>query len=96
MSEIEEEEGMDFVAQFKGQFASMDAMKERMTRERKAARTPAQKARKGPPTKQKNFRATAETLAQMQALAKHLDLNDTEVIALAIDRLAKTELGAKK
>jgi len=49
MSEIEDDEGMDFVAHFKGEFASANAVRERLARERKAARTPAQKARKGPP-----------------------------------------------
>jgi hypothetical protein len=95
MSEIEEE-GEDFLAQFKGQFASMDAMKDRLARERKAGRTPAQKARKGPPKKQVNFRATLETLAQLDALAKHMGESTTDVIAMAIDELHKAHLGAKK
>jgi hypothetical protein len=96
MSEIEDDEGMDFVAHFKGEFASANAVRERLARERKAARTPAQKARKGPPTKQKNFRATADTLAKIEALAKLLDLNDTDVIVMAVDELAKARLGVKE
>jgi hypothetical protein len=92
-----EEEGEDFLAIFKGQYATnMDDVKQRMARERKAGRSAAQKARKKPPTTQKNFRATATTLAQLEALAKHLNLNDTAVIAMAIDELAKVRVGVKK
>jgi hypothetical protein len=96
MSETEAEEGMDFVSQFQGAFAPKDAMLARLKRERRAAETPKQKARRGPPKKQVNFRATAETLAQLEALAKQLDQSATDVIALAINLLARTHLGAKK
>jgi hypothetical protein len=96
MSETEQEEGMDFVSQFQGAFASKDAMRARLERERRAAETPKQKARRGPPKKQVNFRATVETLAQLDTLAAALGKSTTDVIALAIDMLARAQLGTKK
>jgi hypothetical protein len=96
MSEIEDDEGMDFVKHFQGAFAATEAVQERLARERKAARTPKQKARKGPPTKQKNFRATVDTLAKIEALAKLLGASETDVIVLAINELHKTRIGAPK
>jgi chromosome partitioning protein len=96
MSENETEEGMDFVSQFQGAFAAKDAMLERLKRERRAAETPKQKARRGKPKKQVNFRATEETLKQLEDLAEGLGKSTTDIIALAIDMLARTHLGAKK
>lgn len=36
---------------------------------------------------QKNFRMSGLTASQMAELAEHLDLSDTEIVTLAIDRL---------
>jgi hypothetical protein len=47
MSENETEEGMDFVSQFHGTFASKEVMLARLERERRAAETPKQRARRG-------------------------------------------------
>jgi uncharacterized protein (DUF1778 family) len=55
-----------------------------------------QRGRKGPPKTQINFRATAETKAQLEALAERTDQSVTEIIARAVDDLAKQVLGAKK
>ena len=59
--------------------------------------TPKQRARvKGPPKTQKNFRASAETIAQLKALVAHTEGSETNVIALAIDALQKQLLGVEK
>jgi hypothetical protein len=90
-----EEEGMDFVSAFKGTFASHQAIEQRLKAERRAGLTPKQRAKKGPPKKQINFRATAETKALIEALGEHLGKSVTDVIALAVEELAKSKLGAK-
>jgi uncharacterized protein (DUF1778 family) len=58
--------------------------------------TPAQRSRKGPPKTQINFRATAETKAQLDALARQTGRSMTDLIAHAVDVLAERLLGAKK
>jgi hypothetical protein len=75
-----EEEGIDFVSAFVGQFASHQATEQRLKAERRAGLTPKQGARrKGPPKQQINFRATAETKALIEALGEHLGKNVTDV-----------------
>jgi hypothetical protein len=94
MSEFEE--GMDFIGAFNQVFASSEKTQERLKAERKAGQTAKQRSRKKPvPTKQINFRATAETKALLDKLAAHLDKSVTEVIALAVEALARAELGGK-
>jgi hypothetical protein len=92
------EEGMDFEGQFHKlfateSFASSDETQKRLKRERKASQTP--KQRRKVAKKQINFRATSETEALIKKLAGHLDKSVTDVIALAVEALAKTALGGK-
>jgi hypothetical protein len=94
----ETEEGMDLVSAFKGRFGSIEGTRERLKAERRAGLTPKQRAKKAPPKKQVNFRATAETRALIRALAEHLDVSATDVIERALHALAETlpDLGARK
>jgi hypothetical protein len=94
------EEGADFEGQFHklfatGNFASSEETEQRLKRERKAGQTPKQRRKKSVPKKQINFRATAETEALIKKLAGHLDKSVTDVIALAVEALAKSELGSR-
>jgi hypothetical protein len=93
----DEDEGMDdFEKQFATKFGTNKAATdERLTAERRAGLTAKQRAArraKPPPKRQKNFRASPETLAQLEALTARLDMSDTDIITMAIDRLAKAEL----
>lgn len=91
------DEGSSFIAAFKDQFGSKARTTARAQAERRAGLTPKQRARsKGPPKKQKNFRASEKTLAQLKALVAHTDTSDTDVIEMAIDALAKQLLGKGK
>jgi hypothetical protein len=97
----DEDEGMDdFEKQFATKFGTNKAATdERLAAERKAGLTAKQRAArkaKSPPKKQKNFRASPETLAQLEALTGRLNTSETDIIAIAIDALAKKELGDKK
>ena len=93
---IESEEGADFVSAFKEKFAGDPSRtKARANAERRAGMTPKQRARRGVPKAQKNFRASKETLAQLKALVARTGLTETDVIALAIDALAKSRLQEK-
>lgn len=92
-------EGMDFLAAFTEKFgANPERTKARRKAERRANLTPKQRARtKGLPKKQKNFRASAETLAQLKSLVSHLGKSETDVIAEAISDLSsKHNVGARK
>jgi hypothetical protein len=86
----ETEEGMDLMSAFKGRFGSIEGTRERLKAERRAGLTPKQRAKKAPPKKQVNFRATAETRALIRALAEHLDVNATDVMERAVHTLAQS------
>jgi len=88
---METEEGANFLTAFKDTFGSKERTNARSKRERRAGMTPKQRARvKGPPKTQKNFRATAQTLARLKALlAAGIRENETDIIELAIEDLAK-------
>lgn len=95
----EDAEGMDFLAAFTEKFgANPERTKARRKAERRANLTPKQRARtKGLPKKQKNFRASAETLAQLKALVSCTGKSETDVIAEAIaDLAAKHKAGITK
>ena len=86
----ETEEGFNFKSVFKGTFGSIEGTQERLKAERRAGLTPKQRAKKAPPKKQVNFRATAETRALIKALAEHLDVNVTDVMERAVHGLAES------
>jgi hypothetical protein len=86
----EAEEGMNFLGGLTGGFGLIESTRERLKAERRAGLTPKQRAKKGPPKKQVNFRATAETRALVKAMSAHLDTDDTDVITRAIHALAET------
>jgi hypothetical protein len=93
----ETEEGMDFLSAFKGKFAVRENTQARVKAERRAGMTPKQRERmKGPPKRQINFRATAETKALIERMAERLDKSITEVIELAVKELAAKMLAGKK
>jgi hypothetical protein len=94
----ESEEGMDFLANLKGGFGLIESTRQRLKAERRAGLTPKQRAKNGPPKKQVNFRATAETRALIKAISAHLDTDDTDVITRAIHAFAESLPGfrAKK
>jgi hypothetical protein len=99
---VAEEEGMDFARLFRDQVGNSTFGKDaartevRLAAERKAGLTAKQRAaRKKPPKKQNNFRASPDTLAQLNALMRHLKTTKTGVIATAIAMLAERELGAQ-
>jgi hypothetical protein len=66
---------------------------ERLAAERRAGLSPKQRARRGTAKTQLNVRATDETRATIDALAGHLDVSITEVIARAVAALAKSTPG---
>ena len=74
-----------------GYGASRAGANARQRRELRQGETPAQRARRGPPTKQMNFRATDRTRGLIDTLAGKLDVPNTQVIAMAIELLAKKE-----
>ena len=61
----------------------------RKTRERKATRTPAQRARAKTRTKMVNFKSTPETKALLAKLAKARGMNMTAIIELGIELVAQ-------
>jgi hypothetical protein len=85
---VETEEGTDFLSGFKGKFGSIESTQQRLKAERRAGLTPKQRAKKAPPKKQVNFRATAETRALIKTMSAHLDTDDTDVITRAIHAFA--------
>lgn len=93
----ETEEGMDFLGAFKERFAARENTQARVKAERRAGMTPKQRERmKGPPKQQINFRATAETKAQIEKIAQSLGKSITEVMELAVKDLATKTLAGKK
>jgi hypothetical protein len=94
MSDIDE--GSNFLSAFKDRFGSKERTTARAKAERRAGMTPKQRARiKGPPKTQKNFRASAETIAQLKALVAHTGQNETDEIVAAIAARHKKLLGDK-
>ena len=99
-----DEEGMDFEAAFLrsvgpvADFGKNTDTEKRLKAERKAGQTAKQRGKKTVPKMQINFRATAETKAQLAALSKLLDLSVTDVVGMAIAEFTKSHLksGAKK
>ena len=61
----------------------------RKTRERKATRTPAQRARTETRTKMVNFKTTPETKALLAKLAKARGMNMTAILELGIELVAQ-------
>lgn len=81
----------------KGRFGSPELTNARRRAERLAGMSPAQRRRAGPPKVQVNFRATAETKALINELKERLQLkSEADVIALAIETLARTSAEKKK
>jgi hypothetical protein len=94
MSEVEEDDG--WTDTFVGTYArSRAGLEARMKAERRAGRTAKQRerARKAPPKKQLNIRATAETKALLDRLCRHLDVSQTDVIERAVAEFAAARLG---
>jgi hypothetical protein len=91
-------EGMDFVSAFRDKFAAPERMQVRLQAERRAGRTPKQRARKAIRDEQVNFRASKETRALIGALAEHLDVSMADVMERALQELAKSlpDFGGKQ
>jgi len=91
-----EAEDTSYVAALAERFARKleradDAVEKRIKEERRASMTEAEKGRrKGPPKLQFNVRATKETRDLVDALSEHFDKSLSDVIALAVEALAKT------
>jgi hypothetical protein len=64
-------------------------MERRIDDERRATRTPKQRARKAVRTEQLNFRVSAETKALLFALAAETQLSATDIVVQAIEDMAK-------
>jgi hypothetical protein len=79
-----------------GDYLAGHSTEPRLKAEARAAKTPAQRKRRGPPPKvQVNFRASTTTRAQLEALSKALNVTVTDVIELAVQTLAETKLRRK-
>jgi hypothetical protein len=91
MSDAENDEGADFEALFMQHkptqpLLSPERTQNRLTSERRAARTPKQRE----PRKMVNFRATEATRALIQHLASHFTGGDrTALMHYALEELAK-------
>jgi hypothetical protein len=96
-----ETEDMSYVAALAERFARKlehadNVVEKRIKEERRASMTEAEKGRrKGPPKLQFNVRATKETRDLVDALSEHFDKSLSDVIALAVEALAKTTPGFK-
>jgi len=89
-ADVNEERGISYLAAFKEKFAASPERANARRKSGRTKRTPNRRTRtKGPPKRQKNFRASAETLAQIKKLATRTRKSETDVIAMAIDALAK-------
>lgn len=90
-------EGIDFEAEFLKHFPSSQGnqygdpkkTRERLKEEKKAGRSPAQRARKVTRDKQINFRASKETSDLLNELATLKDCSQADVIEAALPLLAK-------
>lgn len=95
-TEQKQEDGDEFEALFMQHKAtqpliSPERTRNRLSAERRAARTPKQRENLSEPRKMVNFRATSETRALIVHLAKHLTGGDrTALMHLALHELAKT------
>jgi hypothetical protein len=85
------EEGMDWERAFDRSFGAAAKVATRLRDERTANQTPAERSRRGPPKKQRNFRATRQTDEMIEALVGRLGLNIGDVIELAIRQLAEAK-----
>lgn len=88
-----DEEGMDFEAAMREQLAQpvMQSTKERLKAERKAGRTPKQRAKRAKKPHPVNFRASAETFDLIVTLMAKLGADKTAVLERGIACLAKAE-----
>lgn len=86
---IDSDEGANFLSAFHQKFAAAERTEARRKAERRAGLTPGQRARRGPPKVQLNFRATKETKALIDALADHTGSTITDVLARAVHELAQ-------
>jgi hypothetical protein len=68
---------------------SSPEMEKRIEDERKATRTPKQRARKAVRTEQVNFRVSVESKALLAAVAETLQISATDVFMQALDEYAK-------
>jgi hypothetical protein len=95
MSDADNDEGADFEALFMQHkptqpLLSPERTQNRLTAERRAARTPKQREHLNEPRKMVNFRATAATRALIQHLANHFTGGDrTALMHHALHELAK-------
>jgi hypothetical protein len=90
MIEKEEDDG-SWESAFQDRFKGRAGLEQRLKDERKAGRTPKQRAPKKPRKKQLNIRATEETHALLNKLADHLKSTATDIIERAITQLAQAE-----
>lgn len=88
-----EGEGENWTAAFvdKVKFGSLQATQARLEAERRAGRTPKQRARKATRTIQMNFRAEPALKALADGLAAKLDCSVASVIDRAVRELAERE-----
>jgi hypothetical protein len=90
MIEKEEDDG-SWASAFQNTFKGREGLERRLKDERRAGRTPKQRAAKKPPKKQLNIRATDDTHVLLDKLADHLESTVTDVIERAIAQLAQSE-----
>ena len=87
---VDEEDDGSWDTAFIDKFQSRQGVEDRLKAERRAGRTAKQRARK-PPKKQLNVRATEQTHALITRLTAHFGSTATDVIELAVARLAELE-----
>jgi hypothetical protein len=90
-SQMNDEEGINFIDGFKAAFGNPVRTRARWKAERRAGLTPKQRAKlRGRVSKtQMNFRVPSETKAQLEALSKSLGLSMTDVLVQAVAAFAK-------
>jgi hypothetical protein len=76
-------------------FAKPEHTRARLKAERRAGLSPKQRAKRGEPKKQVNFRADDATRALIGRLSAHHKLDKTAILLLAIDKLAETTFGGR-
>jgi hypothetical protein len=79
----------ELTKRFEGFGSDPSKPRKRRARERTAGLTAAQRSRRGPSTKQVNFRATDRTCELIEAIAGKLGKSQGKAIAEAVDNLAK-------
>lgn len=85
-----DDEGQDFASFFGGSYGhSEQRTEDRIKEERRAGRTPAQRARRARKTTQINFRTTEKIKALAQALADDMGVNVAGAVERAILDLAE-------